>query len=79
MVGRSDFENSTNPHVMEPDQDPDDPELIPLVEYDYSAEWADLAERVKKDEENRFDCPRCGEEQTGYPDACDNCNAEYTW
>lgn len=28
---------------------------------------------------NRFECPTCGEEVTGYPDECPHCEAGYNW
>jgi len=30
-------------------------------------------------ESNRFYCPQCGSEQTGYPDSCRECGAVYDW
>lgn len=30
-------------------------------------------------ETNRFECPQCGTEQTGYPDCCSHCGAAYEW
>ena len=31
------------------------------------------------EETNRFECPACGQEVTGYPDDCPHCGHPYKW
>lgn len=80
MTTKAAFKQSPDAMVMPPDQDPDDPALVPFDEYDYADKLSDLAAKVD-DSPNQFVCPveGCEADHTGYPDECDDCGTEYNW
>lgn len=50
MTSEAAFRNHLYPHVLPPDVDPDGEDvLVPLEDYDYGREWADLVEDVTGD------------------------------
>lgn len=65
--------------------DTDDPEsftsLVPVSEYDGEIEELEALKSDPSVSENRFICPAegCTAENTGQPDACQSCEAEYVW
>jgi hypothetical protein len=66
-----DWKTHDDPRVLPADCDPDDPELVPVEQTDYS-------DRI---ESNFFRCPSEGCEAThnGYPDECGACGVSYNW
>lgn len=95
MTSKAAFQNHPHPHVLPADADPqEEGSILPLEEYDYGPEWADLAEKVAArnnsdqqeaiadgGEVNTFECGAtgCGETVEGYPDECPHCGAAYNW
>lgn len=91
MTSEEYYREHLHPHVLPVDAEGSD--VIPLEDYDYSAEWADLAEQAGVDrgrgiatdggqdveDVHEFRCPRCGTYQTGRPDECAECDAPYEW
>jgi rubrerythrin len=60
MTSRAAFENHPQPHVLPADADPDEEgSTVPIADYDYGPEWADLAERV--DDLNESEAPEVDE------------------
>lgn len=51
FCGESDYRQALHPHVLPADGDPDDAaeHIVPLEDYDYGPEWADLVERATGD------------------------------
>ena len=90
-ISRADFEGHESPHVLPFDADPKaDNNLVALEnsDFDYQAysgtqlrsdQVAAADGGREKESENRFDCPNCGCEHTGYPEECDECGAPYSW
>lgn len=70
MCSRDEWVDSDDPLVLPADADPDSPTLVPAAQTGFADE---------ADPKNRFACPECGSTQIGYPDACTECGAGYSW
>ena len=51
FCGESDYRQALHPHVLPADGDPDEAaeHIVPLEDYDYGPEWADLVEQATGD------------------------------
>jgi hypothetical protein len=92
-VSKSDWKNHLHPHVLPRDVDQDDSEsIIPLEEWDESARFEKVVDRVARlqrderpyrviegEEVNVFPCPNCNETLYGFPDECEACGAPFEW
>ncbi len=93
VTSESEFRRHSNPHVLPADAASDAVHrLIPLEEYDYDDEWADLVESETEvdtgqraiadggaEEVYRFLCPECSHVVDGKPDECPHCDTSYRW
>lgn len=58
------WEDSENKYVIPRAEGDEDPDPIPVEEYE---------------DENYFECPKCGKPRFGEPKKCEACGVEYEW
>jgi hypothetical protein len=84
VTSRQAWVEHPNPHVLPINGDYDGDRIVPVEKYEGDlpvtpAVLDEKAGKAEEESENTFSCPSCGTENSGYPETCANCDAEFLW